>query len=454
MASNAAARTLEHRWYQSPGRWKLCLPDSCGTAVADWGADALTYALALRWRLTRDGAAVPILDDIMVAAPLYGTCRHGGCSLWSDVPLWDAVAAARIFQTTGNPRALFKARRAFALVDASDAFALGACPAIRFQQPQGGSTALKTLETDSNYIKAALLLARLTGEPRFLDKARATYAAVRRYFLDPHRALYSVYVFDDGSTCRQVPRRFFASVNGNMIDNGLSLADATGHAGYAADALATARAVAGELSDPAGVFADLQAENDIAEPLVEAMYRVATQRRAPFARRWLLAAARVAQPAATGAYGRFFDGPAPAGPISAWQSSGGLALAFVAGALDPSGTPAAPDVWARARFVADPIDALPARISFDGRAIALIGTIGDVCCEAGHARVFIDGRETVDRTGIWQNKSSSGRRLPHSVLLSWRWPQRGAHTIELGPGVANAKEGGAFIHLDGYELVL
>lgn len=431
----------------------MCLPDRCGTAVADWGADALTYALTLRWRLTRDSAAMPIFDEIAVAAPLYGTCRRGGCSVWSDVPLWDAVAAARIFQTTGNPLALAKARLAFALVDASDAFAFGACPSIRYQQPAGGNTALKTLETDSNYIKAALLLARLTGEPGYLAKARATYAAVRRYFLDPQRPLYSVYVFDDGTTCRQVPRRFFASVNGNMIDNGLSLADATGDHAYADDAVATARAVARELSDPAGVFVDLQAENDIAEPLVEAMYRVAIEQQQPFARRWLITAATAAEPAPTGAYGRFFDGPVPAAPITAWQSSGGLALAIVAGVLDPSGTPASPAIWARSHFVADPIATLPARIAFHGEAIALIGTIGDVCCEAGHARVFIDGRETVDATGIWQNKSSSGRHLPHSVLLSWRWPHAGPHTIAIEAGIANPKEGGPYIRLDGYEVV-
>ena len=70
----------------------------------------------------------------------------------------------------------------------------------------------------------------------------------------------------------------------------------------------------------------------------------------------------------------------------------------------------------------------PASIAVTGSAIALIGTLGERCCEPGHARVFVDGRETVDGTGIWQNKSSSGRSLPRSVLFAWRWPQsRHAH---------------------------
>ena len=68
--------------------------------------------------------------------------------------MWDAIAAARAYEVTGNPSALAKARRAFAVVDRSDAFALGACPGIDYQKPSGGNTALKTLETDSNYIKA------------------------------------------------------------------------------------------------------------------------------------------------------------------------------------------------------------------------------------------------------------------------------------------------------------
>ena len=64
-----------------------------------------------------------------------------------------------------------------------------------------------------------------------------------------------------------------------------------------------------------------------------------------------------------------------------------------------------------------------------------------------HARVFIDGRETFDGTGIWQNKSSSGRKIPNTVLFAWRWPKPGKHTISFKPGTPNAKEGGTFLHL-------
>jgi hypothetical protein len=451
--ADAAVSTLEGAFYHAPGRWNACVPGTCGTVVRDWGADTLADVLAFRWRVARDPSIVPVIDAMTQATPTYGSCERGKCSMWSDIPMWDSVADARAFAVTGAPLALEKARRAFALVDGSNAFGLGACPSIDFQQPAGGKTALKTLETDSNYIRAALLLHGLTGEPGYLAKARAKYAAVRRYFLDPLVPLYSVYVFDNGAACTQLPQRFFASVNGNMIDNGLMLAAQTGAGSYRRDALATARAVVHDLSDDSGVYANLQADNDVAQPLVEAMYDLATAGGQRFARRWLIAAATVAQPAPSGAYGRFFDGPPPQGPISAWSANGGLALAVAAGALDPTGAAGTRDYWARARYIADPLAAAPAAISFTGRAIALIGTIGEVCCEAGHIRVFIDGKQTFNHTGIWQNKSPASHALPNSVLFSWRWSRSERHTITLEPGLRNPKEGGSFIHLAGYEVV-
>jgi hypothetical protein len=90
------------------------------------------------------------------------------------------------------------------------------------------------------------------------------------------------------------------------------------------------------------------------------------------------------------------------------------------------------------------------RISFRGTGIALLGTLGESCCEPGHARVFVDGRETFDGTGIWQDKSSSGRRLPGTILFAWRWPGPGAHTTSFAPGVPNGKEGGSFLHVRAY----
>jgi hypothetical protein len=449
--ADAAVATIERAFYAPPGRWNACVPANCGTLVRDWGADTLTAALFLRWRIAGDRSVAPIMAALADSTPLYADCPRGACTMWSDVPLWDAVADAQTYLVTRKPLALTKAERAFAFVDRSDAFARGACPAIDFQKPSGGDTGLKTLESDSNYIKAALLLHEITGAAPYLAQARVKYDAVRRYFLDPTVALYSVYVFDDGATCSQLPKRFFASVNGNMIANGLALARATGEPRYRDDAIATARAVTRFLSDGAGIYADLQADNDIAGPLVEAMYDLATGRHGGFARRWLTDAATAAQPGPSGAYGRFFDGPPPNGSVSAWSASGGLTVAIAAGGIDPQGRVSGND-WSHAAFVADAIDRTPATITFTGRGVALIGTIGDVCCEAGHARIFIDGRETFDNTGIWQNKSPASHRLPDSILLSWRWRRPGPHTLRIEPGLRNPKEGGAFIRLVGYEL--
>jgi hypothetical protein len=451
--ADAAVRTLAGAFYHAPGSWNACLPAAaCGTVTNDWGADALTAALLLRWRVAHERRVEEELRSLGQALPTYDTCARATCRAWSDVPLWDAVTAASIFEVTRDARLLDKARRAFAFVDESDAFALGACPAIDFQQPGGGSNALKTLETDANYIRAALLLLRWTGNPAYLRKAEAKYAAVRGTFFDPNVALYTVYVFDDGRACRPLRGRYFASVNGIMISAGRALASITAAPRYARDARATARAVVQHLSDPAGIFADLQAGNDIAGPLVEAMYDLAVGSDA-VARRWLLAAAAVAEPAPDGAYGRFFDGPPPGGPVSAWSADGGLELAIAAGALAPGDRAGDGAFWRRSRFVAAPVTTAPAQLTFTGHAIALIGAIGAICCEAGHVRLFVDGRETFDSTGIWQNKSPASRRLPNSILWSWRWPRAGRHTIAFAPGRPNAKEGGSFIRLAGYRYV-
>jgi len=141
--------------------------------------------------------------------------------------------------------------------------------------------------------------------------------------------------------------------------------------------------------------------------------------------------------------------------VTAWQGSGGLALAQVAAALDPQGRPTDPRFWAGASFVRNNLamSNSPVSFSFTGRAVAIIGTIGEHCCTDGHAQVFIDGTQTFDQTGIWQNKSSSGRPLPDSVLFAWRWPRPGQHTIEIGPAAANAKQGGSFFHMTGYYVV-
>lgn len=367
--------------------------------------------------------------------------------------MWDAIASVREYQATQEDAdALSHARAAFHFVDAAQVFALGACPEIRYQIADGRpGYMLKTLETDANYIKAALLLYQATGERAYLDKAARQYAAVRRHFLDPLVPLYSVYVYDDGRHCTQLPHRFFASVNGDMIWSGVMLARATGDARYRADAFATARAVDMLLGDARGIYANLQAENDVAEPLVEAMYVLATAEHQRFAKRWIERNAQAALDARAGdgAFDRAWDGPPPRGMVSIWRSNGGLSLQIAAAALEPNAYPARDAGWSRARFFTHRTPSLPATIAFHGAGIAIIGTQGERCCEPGHARVFVDGVETFDATGIWQNKSETGT-VPHAVLFAWMWPRAGHHVIRFEPGVLNAKEGGAFLDTDGY----
>jgi hypothetical protein len=442
--------TLEREYYTGAGRWNMCVPLRCSAGNRDWGADSLTYVLYLHWLLTRDRAVAPLMNALAATSP----SAHSGVS---DVPLWDSIAAAREYQITGSPDALRKAETSFATVAGTQQYALGACPGILYQHSRGGSTRLKTLETDANYVKAAVLLYQITHRREYLAQAQQHYQAARQYYLSPGTSLYTVYVFDNGTSCTQVPAQYFGSVNGLMIWNGYALAQVTGQRSYLAEAVRTARDVAAHLGDATGVYADLQAENDVTEPLIESMYLLAAHGQG-FARHWLLAAASAAaasRNARTGAYGRFFDGPPDPAPVTAWQSSGGLALAQVAAALDPAGRPADPGFWAGASFVRDNLgmSRSPVSFRFTGRAVAIIGTIGEDCCSDGHARVFIDGAQTFDQTGIWQNKSSSGRPLPDSVLFAWRWPRPGQHTIEVGPAAANAKQGGSFFHMTGYYVV-
>lgn len=456
-AANQAETALTDTFYVRDGLWRACTADGCPTGNQDWGNDSLTYALALRFRATRSPRLLGLLRRLTRTAPAYpAPCANtASCQSWSDVPEWDAIALAQEYLATRAPMALRKAEAAFSFVEGSSAYALGACPSIRYQQPRGGDNHLKTLETDANSIKAALLLFRATGKRAYLASARRRYEAVRAYFLDPAVPLYTVYVFDDGVTCTQLPHRFFASVNGDMIWSGLELSRVTRDRRYLAEALATARAVDRHLADGRGVFADLQAENDVAEPLVEGMDALAHQAHAAFARDWLLrnAAAALSSRAPDGSFGRFFDGPFPTAPTTDWQTNGGIALVFAAANLAPRTVVAATQAWAAATFVAHEITHPDATLTFHGSGIALIGTLGEECCEAGHARVLLDGRETFDQTGIWQNKSSSGRSIPGTVLFAWRWPTAGTHTIAFEPGAANQKEGGPFLHLQGYLLL-
>jgi hypothetical protein len=455
--ANEAVGALLRSFYAGRGLWRDCPESRCWVHNGDWGSDALSDTLYLRWRETGDPMVPGILSELAGSERTYPPpCRDGKrCRLWSDVPMWDSIAASREFEVSPSDRvALVKAKAAFWAVEGSKVYGVGACPRIRYQRPFGRGDHLKTLESDSNGIKAALLLFEQTRDRRYLAIARKRYAAVRHYFLDKHVPLYSVYVFDDGTHCRQMPHRYFASVNGNMIWIGLRLARVTGVETYRDQAIATAHAVATDLADPNGVFADLQAENDIEEPLVEAMLAVVPLPEGGFARRWILesAAAATSSRRADGTFGRFFDGPPPASNVTAWQTNGGVAVTIAAAYLAPSGG-ANVSAWRDAAFFRRDITHLPATVRFEGSGIALIGTLGEVCCQPGHARVLVDGRETTNGIGAWQNKSSSGKSFPDSVLFAWRWPVPGHHRVTLEPGAYDAKEGGSFVHLRGYAVL-
>lgn len=455
-AGTQATSTLLHVYYAGNGLWRQCNAPDCATGNSDWGYDSLTYTLFLRYEATKDRSLLVPLRAFVQTAPTYPTpCMNAAaCSSWSDVPEWDAIALVDEYEATGDQTALKKAEAAFEFVDRSTVYARGACSSVPYQQPGGGANQLKTLETEANAVKAGLLLYRATRDPRYLSTATTGYAAVRTYFLDPAVPLYSVYVFDDGNTCTALPHRFFASVNGDMIWSGVELHRDTGDSVYLAQAVATARAIDRYLSDPRGIFADLQAENDIVEPLVEGMDELATSGQT-FARTWILrnAAAALSARAPDGSFGRFFDGPPPATTTTAWQTNGDLALEIAAAALAPRTATSTVYTWTHAPRIPDDVASLPARITFHGSGIALYGTLGEECCESGHARVFVDGRETFDQTGIWQNKSSASRPIPNTILFAWRWPRPGTHTLVFQPGIANGKEGTSFLHLAAYAVM-
>lgn len=445
---------LEHTFYNGTGLWHMCVPVVlCNTKNMDWGADNLTYDLYLRWQVAGDPTVVPLLHRLARTALWWPRARVGS----SDNIAWDAIAEAREYQVTGRRLALAKAETAMARLNEgpSAGYAVGACPAIPYQWPFGHfSFGLKTLETDSNYVKAALLLYQITRDRAYLDDAEVRYAAIRRYYLSESTSLYTDFVFDNGRACQRGPRFFLGSVNGNMIWNGATLASDTGNAGYLRQAIATAHAVVGHLSDDAGIYNPLFTDIDVGEPMIEAMYDLATSYHQAFVRRWLLAAASAAGGDVNSSYefGRFLDGPPPAGAVTSWAVNGGVALMTAAAGLDGTGRPAGYGFWRHAVWVPDDLSLTGASlpIHFIGRAIAIKGTIGDVCCRAGHALVAIDGVPAFSDVGIWQNRTSPARRLNNQVLFAWRWRRSGPHTITVLPAPYDALEGGSYFHMTGY----
>lgn len=427
--ADEATATLLDVLYAGDGMWRACNQTACQKTNSDWGADSATYTLYLRWSVTHDTRIRSVLAQLLDTAPHYPQpCTTPPCPAWSDTPSWDAVTLMRENEALGgDPRALDLAKAAIRYVEQSQAFSRGACPEAPFQNTD---THIKTLETDANLIKALLLLYDATQQRQYLDDAIGRYANARKYYLDADAGMYTVHIIDDGVTCVQQPRRFFASVNGDMIWSGLQLFRLTGDQLYYDQAIATASAVDTKLSDRRGVFVNLQGENDVVEPLVEAMYDLAVHEHVPFARDWILrsASAALAARGADGTFSRFFDGPSQTS-TSIWESNGGLALQIAAAVLEPAATASSVDAWNNSTAIGDPITTLPATIVFQGTGIALVGTISELCQKA-HVRVLIDGEETFDRTGLWQNPS-----MPDgdSVLFAWRWSEPGTHTVRLEP---------------------
>lgn len=435
-----ATNTLLDVFYAGDGSWRECNEATCRTANSDWGADSATYTLYLHWLTTHDLSVSTTMAQLVKTAPRYPQPCTNACPDWSDTPAWDAVALMREYETLGgNPEALAKAKAALRYIEESQTFSRGACPELPYQQPQPSRSRVKTIETDANVIKASLLVYRATHEQQYLYSAIARYNDDRKYYWDPAASLYTVHVIDDGLHCEQVPQRYFASVNGAMISNGLELWRITGQQRFYDDALATAQAVDRNLSDGQGIFVDLQGENDVVEPLVEAMYDLAVSGQAAFARDWIVrnAAAALSARGSDGTFSRFFDGP-PQTKTSIWESNGGLALEIAAAALAPD-TVAQISTWDGAQALQAPIDTLPSTIAFDGNGIALSGRISAICQKA-HVRVLVDGVETFDRTGLWQNYS-----MPegNSVFFVWRWPSVGHHVIQLLPPTSAESIAGA-----------
>src|SRR5260370_7971213 len=148
------------------------------------------------------------------------------------------------------------------------------------------------------------------------------------------------------------------------------------------------------------------------------MYLLATADHQGFARDWLSrrASAAAAEVTPLGSSGRFFDGPPPRTTVTAWQTNGGFTLMFAAAKLNPRGAPADPSYWHRAVWVPDD-KSLPAgggtvQIRFSGRATAIIGTMGEPCCEARQAPLVIDRTITLHPPTIWQHKYTNPHTTP------------------------------------------
>ena len=456
-AGASATQALLHVFYAGSGKWQLCSDGLCGQPDDDWGADSLTFALALREQATADPSLTPVLAALAAAAPRYpAPCKGAKCTALSDIPEWDTIALAREYEATHDPADLAKAQAAFEFVGGGDGLLARRMPRHplpaalrRGQRPQD---ARDGRQRDQG---SAAALSR-HGRRELPGRCPRTLRRRPQVLPRPPRAALQHLRVRQWQDVRPAPASLLR-VRQRRHDLERSRAlPGYGPQEYLQQALATAQAVAADLNDARGIFADLQAENDVVEPLVEAMYYLAVDENVSFAREWILtnAAAALGERTTSGLFGRFFDGPPPTATVTAWQANGAFALEIAAAALEPTTaaiTPAGAGTWV---YVPKEITRTPAGITFLGEGIALVGTLGEKCCESGHVRLFIDGKETFDQTGIWQNKSSAGISIPNTILFAWRWSTPGEHTIGVKMGIYNPKEGTSFVHIRGYYVML
>ena len=105
------------------------------------GVDSLTYTLALRWQTAHDPSIPPVMaalagDRAALPGPVHRLVVR---VLERRARVGRDRGPCASTQVTGDPKALAKAEAAFAFVEGSDVYALGACPDIRYQQPFGAA---------------------------------------------------------------------------------------------------------------------------------------------------------------------------------------------------------------------------------------------------------------------------------------------------------------------------
>ncbi len=223
LAGTLATDTLLKRFSTGRGSWALCSPSLCGSADQDWGADSLTYTLALRERTRPAPALLRTLAQLALAAPRYpAACSGRSCVGWSDVPSGmrsPSRASTRPHTSRGPSRRRRRPSRSSRTRPCTRAVR-----ALRSgtSSPTEAANDLKTLETDGNAIKAALLLYARAARRRIPRDRRAPLCGGPKLLSRPRgRRSTPTYVFDNGAHCAQLPHRFFASGNGNMIWNGV-----------------------------------------------------------------------------------------------------------------------------------------------------------------------------------------------------------------------------------------